>query len=187
MGMTKHDQYLRIKNEYRRTHNNSPASSRTMIDWAIKEGLYRVDIGKAHARAAEELAAAMRSETTTDSQGNEIRVNLAFETEDGWLWDQRDTIARPDFELNVGASRRMAYGEIRATILSVNDYNTNHPDEPPVQYSLNFQADLLDDGIPIPPSSTGLEQLIGQPRDVPSDQASPSGSGRPSGHPFDRA
>lgn len=177
--MTKHDQLIRIKNEYRRAHNNAPASPRAMMDWAIKAGLFQVDWGKAVARAAEELAAAMRSETTKDAHGNDIRVNLAFETENGWLWDQRDTIARDHFELNVAASRRIAYSEIRATVLSVNDYNANHPDEAPIQYSLRFDADLADDGIPIPSASSDLEQLIArtQPPQGPSSSGEP---GRPS-------
>jgi hypothetical protein len=158
-----------------------------MMEWAIKAGLFEIDMGKAFARAAEELAAAMRAETTKDAQGNEIRVNLAFETEEGWLWDQRDTIARKHFELNVVASRRMAYSEIRATVLSVNDYNTHHPDEPPVQYSLRFDADLADDRIPIPASSSELEQLIAQPRPAPLDPTSTPATGRPSSRPLSRA
>ena len=164
MGMTKHDQLLRIKNEYRHAHDNAPASPRKMMEWAVSAGLFQVDMGKAFAHAAEELAAAMRAETTKDAHGNDIRVNLAFETEEGWLWDQRDTIVREHFELNVAAGRRMVYSDIRAAVLSVNDYNTSHPDEPPVQYSLRFDADLADDGIPTPSSSSELEQLIAQPR-----------------------
>lgn len=186
MGMTKHDQLLRIKNEYRRAHNNAPASPRVMMQWAVGAGLFQIDMGKAFARAAEELAAAMRTETTKDAHGNDIRVNLAFETEEGWLWDQRDTIARPNFELNVAASRRMAYSEIRATVLSVNDYNATHPDEPPVQYSLRFDADLADDGIPIPSSSSELERLIAQPQPAPSDPTSRPAPRRPSSRPSGR-
>jgi len=115
MALTQTDQLLRIKNDYRETHGNGPVSPRKILDWAIDTGRYEINRAKAHARAAEELAAAMRGEVTRDSHGNEIRVNLAFETEQGWLWDQRDTISREHFELNVGASRRMAYGEIRRT------------------------------------------------------------------------
>lgn len=186
MGMTKNDQLLRIKNEYRRAHHNRPAKPRLMMEWAVRAGLFEVDIGKALTRAAEELAAAMRAETTKDGQGNDIRVNLAFETEEGWLWDQRDTITRPHFELNVAASRRIAYSEIRATVLSVNDYNASHPDEPPIQYSLRFDADLADDGIPTPSSSSELERLIAQPRPAPADPASPPVIGRPSSRPSGR-
>ncbi len=186
MAMTKNDQLLRIKNEYRRAHNNAPAKPREMMEWAVKAGLFKIDIGQAFARAAEELAAAMRSETTKDSHGNDIRVNLAFETEQGWLWDERHTISREHFELNVGASRRMQYSEIRSTVLSVNDWNENHPDEAPVQYSLRFDADLADDGIPIPSSSNELEQLIERTRNVPADQGSKPLKFRPSSRPSGR-
>ena len=180
MAMTKNDQLLRIKNEYRRAHDNAPASPRNMMEWAVGAGLFEIDMAKAFAHAAEELAAAMRGERTTDSHGNEIRVNLAFETEEGWLWDQRDTITREHFDLNVAASRRMHYAEIRTTILSVNDYNDNHPDEAPVQYSLRFDADLADDGIPIPTSSSEFERQLVRPPSSPAHQALRSVPSRPS-------
>jgi hypothetical protein len=159
---TKTQQWLQIKNDYRLEHHDVPASPRTMLDWAIETGRFKIDARKARQRAADELADAMRSEMTRDANGNEVRVNLAFETENGWLWDQRDTISRPHMELNVSHARRMAYGDIKATVLSVNDYNERHPDEAPIQFSLNFAGDLADDGIPIPPASSELEQLIGQ-------------------------
>lgn len=184
--MTKKQQLLRIKNDYRAAHGNTPAKPRAMIDWAIDTGAYKIDEKKARRRAAEELADAMRTEMTVDAHGNEIRVNLAFETPDeGWLWDQRDTIGRANMELNVSHGRRMVYGEIKAQVLSVNDYNERHLDEPPIQYSLNFLGDLADDGI-TPPASIGLEQLIGRPPadladSAPSPEPSRSSS-RPSSH-----
>lgn len=151
--MTKAQQLLRIKNEFREAHGNAPASPRAMMEWATKAGLFKLDLKRAFTRAVDELADALRGEVTLDAQGNEIRVNLAFVTEEGWLWDQRDTISRPNMELNVAHSRRMTYSDIKATVLSVRDYNVRHPAEAPIQYSLNFWADLADEGITLPSSS----------------------------------
>lgn len=151
--MTKAQQLLRIKNEFRTAHGNAPASPRVMLEWAAKAGLFKLDMKRAFSRAVDELANAMRGEVTLDGHGNEIRVNLAFETEQGWQWDQRDTISRPHMELNVAHSRRMSYSDIKATVLSVRDYNEHHPNETPLQYSLNFWADLADEGIILPSSS----------------------------------
>lgn len=183
---TKTQQLIRLKNEYRAAHENAPGSLDTILDWGIETGRYELDLKKARKRAAEELGEALRSEVTTDAHGHEIRVNLAFETEQGWLWDQRDTITRPNMELNVSHARRMVYSDIRATVLSVNDYNERHPDEAPIQFSLNFAGDLADDGIPIP-SSTELEQLVEHPPVGLADLAPRLVRARPSSPPSDRA
>lgn len=181
-AMTKIQQLLRIKNDYRAAHDNAPASARTMLDWAIDTGRYQLDLSKARARAVEDLADAMRSEKTRDAHGREIHVNVAFETEQGWLWDQRDTIGRKHVELHATRGRRMVVGEIKAQVLTVIDWNENHPDEAPIQYSLNFAADLLDDGISLP-YSTELEQLLAQrPSDIAGSMRSREQS-RPSSRP----
>lgn len=178
--MTKTEQLIRIKNEFRATHDNAPASARSILDWAIETGRYVLDMGKAKRAAAEELAAALRSEHATDAHGNEIRVNLAFSTDQGWLWDQRETISRSHMEINSMHTRRMVYSDIRAAVLSVNDYNERHPDEAPIQFSLNFAADLADDGISLP-DSISVEQIMSQSLSVPSTLVAPGGLARPAG------
>jgi hypothetical protein len=182
MAANKRDQWLRIKNAFRQAHSNAPAPAAVMIDWAADVGLYKSDERSARKRAAKELAEAMRNEMTVDARGNEVRVNLAFEDPvQGWFWDQRDTISRPNIELHLSRGRRMVYGEIKAQICTANDYMDLHPDEPPLQYSLNFAADLADDGIPIP-SILDLDQLLGPPPAGPVDLPPSSGpSSRPSG------
>jgi hypothetical protein len=187
LSLSKTEQLIRIKDEFRKANGDAPASARTILDWAVEKGLYKVDMAKARQRAAEELADAMRAEMVLDSHGNEIHKNLAFETESGWLWDDRETIGRRNFELSIQANRRMSYATIRSSVLSVNDWNERHPDEPPVQYSLNFKADLADDGITPPASSIELEQLIEPPRPVLADSASPSEPVPPSFRPTFRA
>jgi hypothetical protein len=186
MAANKKDQWLRIKNAFRQAHENAPASPAAMIDWAADAGLYKSDERSARRRAAKDLAEAMRSEMTTDARGHEVRVNLAFETETGWLWDQRETISRTHVELHLARNRRQVYGEIKAQVCTANDYMDLHPDEPPLQYSLNFAADLADDGIPIP-SLLDLDELLGPAPSGPADSPPSSGSSRPSSRPSDHA
>ncbi len=176
--------YLRIKGEYRRAHRNQPAKPAEIIDWAIGQGLFQIDERKARRRAARELATAMRGEMTVDAHGNAIRVNLAFKSPtQGWLWDERTTISRGAIQLHLTRGRRMVYSEIRAQVLTANDYTENHPDEPPVQYSLNFVADLADDGITLP-VSIGLEQLFAPPPSGLADSAPRPEPDRPSPRPL---
>jgi hypothetical protein len=150
MGKSLTQQLIRIKNEYREIHGSGPASARTMFDWALATDRAKLDLKKAMTSAVADFADALRAETALDTNGNEVRANLAFETQQGWLWDQWNTISHSNMELNVSHSRRNIYGEIKNVVLNVNAYNELHADEEPVQFSLNFAADLADDGIPIP-------------------------------------
>jgi hypothetical protein len=172
-------QHIRIKNEYRQAHGPAPVSARAMFDWAVETGRAQLDMKKALTSAVAEFANSLRSETALDAHGNEVRANLAFETQQGWLWDQWNTISHPHMELNVMHSRRNIYGEIKNVVLNVNAYNELHADEKPIQFSLNFAADLADDGVPIP-SSTGLEQLVAPPVSVLADSEEPPEPTRPS-------
>jgi hypothetical protein len=172
-------QHIRIKNEYRQAHGPAPVSARTMYDWAIETGRAELDIKKALTSAVAEFANSLRSETALDAHGNEVRANLAFETQQGWLWDQWNTISHPHMELNVMHSRRNIYGEIKNVVLNVNAYNELHADEKPIQFSLNFAADLADDGVPIP-SSIGPGPLVAPPRSVLADSAELHEASRPS-------
>jgi hypothetical protein len=160
MAMTKEQQLIRIKNEWRAAHGNAYAPLRTMLEWAHEQGKWKLDVNKAWARAVDEFADALRGEMTKDSQGREIRVNLPFldpQTE-LWQWDQRDTISHGHMQLRVTHHWRMSFSDIRADVLSINDYHELHPDRPQLQYSLDFKGALLDDGITVP-SSIELEPL----------------------------
>lgn len=190
LSASKTQQWLRIQDAYRKAHANAPARIETMIDWAAEVGAYKSDERAARKRAAKDMAEALRSLTTVDGHGDQVRVNLAFETEDGWLWDMRETISRPHMELHVERNRRLIYGEIKAQVLSVRDYNEHHPDEAPIQYSLNFAGDLADDGISLP-APIELEKLLGErpihAADLPSARdLSRPGSSRPSSRPSPR-
>ena len=167
--MTKDQQLIRIKDEYREVHDNAAATLRTMLEWGIETGRYKLDMAKAMARAVDEFSDALSGEMATDAHGNEVRVNLAFLAPlQGWLWDERLTISHKNMELNAQYRWRMAYSDIRASVLSVNDFNERHPEETPVQFSLDFAGALADDGIRAP-SSIAPEKRAVPLRSVPAD------------------
>lgn len=180
MAMTKEQQLIRIKDDYRAVHDNASASLRTMLAWAVETGRYELDRAKAMTRAVDEFAHALAGETAPDTHGNPVRVNLAFlEPDQGWLWDTRDTISRAHQELNTQQTWRMCYSDVKAAVLTVNDYNERHPDEPPLQFSLDFTGALADDGIKAPTFSE-FERLIELHRPVLADSDEPPEPTRPS-------
>jgi hypothetical protein len=162
MTKSKEQQLIDIKNAYRAAHNNAFASLRTMLEWASENTLYKIDMAKAWSRAVDEFADALRGEMTTDGQGHEIRVNLPFlDSQLGWQWDTRDTISREHQELNTQHTWRMCYSDVKAGVLTANDYSERHPDEPPLQFSLDFAGALADDGI------TAAASIVPEPLAVP--------------------
>ena len=180
MAMSLTQQLIRIKDEYRKVHGTAPVSARTMYDWALETGRAKLDLKKAETQAVAEFAAALAAETAIDINGNVIRANLAFETKQGWLWDEWDTISHENMELNVAHNRRNIYGEIKSVVLNINAFNELHADEAPIQFSLNFEADLADDGIPMPSDFDDLDHLVEAPPPVLADAPEPPEARPPS-------
>jgi hypothetical protein len=164
MPMTQDQQFIRIKDKYREANGDAYASLRTMLDWAAAQTppLFQPDLRRVMSYAVEAFGNALRSETTLNKDGNEIRVNLPFLDPQLklWQWDERGTISHEHMQLNVNQGLKMAYNDVRATVLSANDYHERHPDRPQLQMSLDFEGMLLDDGITVPSSSIEIEQLI---------------------------
>lgn len=166
-GMTKKDQYRRIWDEYRKAHDNEPASTLKMIEWAKQVGLYAVDQAAALRRGAAELAEVLRADTVPADDGADVRINMPFvDSEQGWLWDDLRTIRHDRMEIATAHSRNRIVGEVKSMARQINFYNSFHADRPPIQTSFNFENDLKDAGLPLP-SSSGLEQLLGPPPRAP--------------------
>lgn len=53
LRMTKRDQLLRIRDEYRTAHDNTPATAREMADWAVANGKYRLPVHLTERKCAE--------------------------------------------------------------------------------------------------------------------------------------
>ncbi len=161
-AITEKQQYMRIWDEYRKAHDNQPASTLTMIEWAKEKCLYAVDQGAALRRGAAELAEVLRDATVSGNDGAGVRINMPFVDEkEGWLWDDLRTIRHDRMEIGTAHSRNRIFGEVKSVARQIIFYNGIHPDRPPVQTSFNFENDLRDAGVPVP-SSSALEQLIEQ-------------------------
>ena len=170
MAITKREQLLRIRDEYRAEHDNAPATAREMADWAIAEGKYRLPHSAANRKCAEELAEAMRLDFFT-SGGRRIRAMHSFTREkQGGLWDHVRTISPENMAISVAQRRNGVVGEVKQIKRDLDFFNELHPDRPPLQTSFNFEPDLADAGL-FDPSSIDLERLIGLSPHVPRDRA----------------
>lgn len=105
LALTKREQLLRIKAEYRAAHDNQPVSARDMAEWAVAEGRYKLPPYTATRKCAEELADAMRLEFATDLKGRRVRVNHSWNDAQRTLWDHYRTISPENFELVIAQKR----------------------------------------------------------------------------------
>jgi hypothetical protein len=128
-----------------------------MIEWAKEYGLYAVDQHAALRRGAEEMAKVLADVTVADEDGSDVRINIPFRAEEGWLWDDMRTIRHDRMEVAAALGRNRIVGEIKSHAKQLNFYSKLHPDRPPIQQSFNFENDLLDAGIPLP-SPTPIDQ-----------------------------
>lgn len=147
MAMTKHEQLLRIRDEYRKANGDVPATSREMADWAVKQGKYKLPEYAAAAKCAEELSEAMRTDFTMDAHGNRVRVMHAATRPQGTLWDHIATASREHMELSTAQRRNGIVGEVKQLKTDIDYFNQLHRDEEPLQCSFNFTNDLADAGL----------------------------------------
>jgi hypothetical protein len=166
MAISKHEQLLRIKADYRKAHNNAPATARDIADWAVREGMYKLKPNAAERQLASELADAFRIQYMDDGHGHRVRVNHSVQKPQGSLWDEIQTISRDDMKLSVAQKRTGMAGEAKQIQRDLNYFNELHTDEPPLQTSFDFNGDLADEGL-LSPFSSEIEQLVGQSPPTP--------------------
>lgn len=158
-ALTKREQYIRIKDEYRKAHDNAPARTRVMLDWAIGEGLYAVDESAALRRDAEEFANVLRTQTVKDADGEDARINHSYGTAQGHLWDDYRTITHENMQLSYAQTRNRIFGEVKHEVRGLKLYHDYHQDRPRIQFSFNFNNDLADEGL-LSPFSNEIERLV---------------------------
>src|SRR5205823_6136646 len=147
MAMTKREQLLRIRDDYRAAHNNEPASARHMADWAVAQGMYNLPVFATAKRCAEELADVMRQDHMTVAGGRRVRTMHSWTADQGMLWDHIQTITRDNMKLSLANKRNGIVGEVKQIKVDIDYFNDLHAGEPPLQMSFNFENDLADAGL----------------------------------------
>jgi hypothetical protein len=67
-------QMQKIVDEYRLSGEPWPASAKTMADWAIATGRWKLPAAAIRRRCADDIASAMREEYMTDPKGRRVRL-----------------------------------------------------------------------------------------------------------------
>lgn len=145
--MTKKDMLLRIRDEYRAEHENSPATARDMGEWAVSTGRYKLPPHATERKWAEELSEVMGMDMMTVNGNRRVRTMHTWRSAQGNLWDHIRTISVPDMALSIAYRRNGVLGEVKQMKIDLDYFSELHPDEPAIQTSFNFEKDLADAGL----------------------------------------
>jgi len=180
--MTKRDQLIRIVDEYRAEHDNSPATSREMGDWAVETRRYKLPPFATQRRCAEELSEVMGLDMFTAPSGRRVRRMHAWRDQQRTLWDNMNTITRDNMSLALAYRRNTVVGEVKQMKIDLDYFNDLHPDDLALQMSFNLENDLADAGL-LNFSSSEPGQPSVPPPGVPPRRGSQRGPSRPSSRP----
>ena len=146
--MTYKKQMQRIVEGYRLTGEPWPASAKAIADWAIKNSMWQLPPAAIRRRCADDIAAAMREEYTTDKKGRRVRLlhpaPLLTNGEHAVIWDDIRTAPRKHMELSFQHRRQGIVGDCRQFKTDADSYNDGHPNEEPIQIVFDFTMDLAE-------------------------------------------
>jgi hypothetical protein len=142
-------QMQRIVDDYRLSGEPWPTSAKAIADWAIKSARWEFPVSAIRRRCAEDIAAAMREEYTTDRKGRRVRLlhpaaTKADSGEQLVLWDDIRTAPRSHMEVSFQQRRQGIVGDCRQFKTDVDSYNDAYPDAEPIQIVFDFTMDLAE-------------------------------------------
>ena len=146
------EQMVDLKDAYRNSGGEWPASATQIATWAVHSGKWDQEPGKKIKTCARDLADAMRQETHTDRQGRVVRTMAAAQRtiydEDGkqsqqWLWcDIRD--GNHDHVLQAFYARRSQTArDVQSLKADIESYNANYlpAGREPINMTFDFDFD----------------------------------------------
>lgn len=141
-------QMQKIVEDYRLAEQPWPASAKTIADWAIETGRWQFPRAAIHRRCAEDIAAAMREEYTTDRKGRRVRLlhpaPLFAAMDHTMVWDDIRTAPRKHMEMSFQHRRQGIVGDCRQFKVDVDSYNDSHEGDEPIQIVFDFTMDLAE-------------------------------------------
>lgn len=149
------EQMQRLFNRYRKEVSEAPVILDDVYAWATKNKLWVPREESIRAQFKEEMAKALREEYRTDPAGRRYRakhpVRHTISGKQLNLWGDIDKDPRTYMEIAFAQRRRRIAGELHQLRVDVDHFNAAHPDEKPIQLSLNFEDDvrerLIDEGL----------------------------------------
>jgi len=142
------EQMQHLFDRYRSEVREAPATLDDVYVWATNNRLWEAREQSIRAQFKEEMAQALREQYRTDATGRRYRakhaVRHAFAGKQLSFWGDIDKDPRDYMEITFAQKRRRIAGELHQLKVDVDHFNETHPDEKPIQLSLNFEDDVLE-------------------------------------------
>lgn len=144
--MTYSEQMQKIWKEYEGAGMPTPATSRDVAAWAIREGLWKPRPADIITQCADDLSRALREEYRTDKYGRRYRAKHAVRISSGGVqltfWADIDTAPRAHIERAFSQRRQQIIGDCFQLKTDVDCYNSSHAEDEPIQLVLDFSMDV---------------------------------------------
>ena len=142
-------QMQQIVEDYRRTDEPWPATTKMIAAWAIRTGRWKMHPAEAINRCAEDVASAMREEHFVDKKGRRVRLlhPVQTKTTDGEqlvLWDDIRTAPRAHMHMSFQQKRKGIFWDCVQLKTSVDSWNDANPKEEQIEMVYSFENDLAE-------------------------------------------
>lgn len=146
--LTQTEEFQRLWREYEAEHDHQAASSREVVDWAVRERGLRLPRIDPRDALATQMSRALREEYATDKQGRRYRLNHAMRiTKDGvqlTIWGILGYAPHIHMQRAFTQRREQVIGELVQLQTDVEVYTEMTPDEKPIQLILDFTDDVAE-------------------------------------------
>ena len=168
---SKKSYYLTLKELYE-TSGQPPASTRTMLRWAIGRGYEEPPEVDTEGIQAREMARALREELEPDPQGRLVRRNHCCPSEreqaDGTiiqeeLWGTFDSLTRSQVHTSFQLRRKNIFGDCKQLKTDADSYNDFKNPGKAIQLCFDFSEDIAESEQP----------TVYEPSEIQSDASLP--------------
>ena len=140
------EQMQRIWQEYEGAGMPTPATTRDVAAWAIKQGLWKPRPADIVTQCADDLSKALREEYRTDKNGRRYRSKHAVRISSGGtqltFWAAIDSAPRSHMEPAFSQRRHKVIGDCYQLKTDVDCYNSAHSSDFPINLILDFTMDV---------------------------------------------
>lgn len=142
------EQLQQLWHRYNAEHGGAPESPRTVVEWAMKQGLLEAPKLDPVDVLAGNMARALREEYATDASGRRYRVNHAVRiTKNGVqlaLWAELTKAPRSYMQKAFAQRRKQIVGDCVQLKVDVDVYNDHHQDQLPLPMVFDFTDDVAE-------------------------------------------
>lgn len=140
------EQLQKAWHAYEKEHGAVPATTRDAVQWGVERGMISIPDVDPFAKAAADMADALREEYATDAQGRRYRVNHAVRVTKAGVqytfWAMMTDAPREHMQKAFIQRREQIVGDCVQLATDVEVYNAMKSEQPPIPMLFDFRDDV---------------------------------------------